>query len=117
MYVRGLKHNLISINQLCDKGYKVSFEVSLYIVTNLVDNSIVLIGHRQGNVHMINLNDSFTNSHCLVAIEAKNNKISWLCHRRLGHAGFHLISNLIKRDLVKGIPNLSFEEEKICDAC
>ena len=24
-YVNGLKHNLLSINQLCDKGYNVSF--------------------------------------------------------------------------------------------
>ena len=117
LYVRGLKHNLISISQLCDKGYKVSFEVSLCIVTNPIDNSIVLIGHRQDNVHMINLNDISTSSHCLVATKAKINKISWLWHRRLGHASIHLISNLIKRDLVKEIPNLCFEEDKICDIC
>ncbi|BAT79039.1 hypothetical protein VIGAN_02183700, partial [Vigna angularis var. angularis] len=26
LYVEGLKHNLISISQLCDKGFKVTFE-------------------------------------------------------------------------------------------
>ena len=46
LYVRGLKHNLISICQLCDKGFKVSFEASLCIVTNPFDDSTVFIGHR-----------------------------------------------------------------------
>ena len=50
LYVRGLKHNLISINQLYDKGFKVSFEASLCIVTNPIDDSTIFIGHRQGNV-------------------------------------------------------------------
>ena len=40
LYVSGLKHNLISISQLCDRGYKVSFESSLCIVANSFDNSI-----------------------------------------------------------------------------
>ena len=26
LLVRGLKHNLLSISQLCDKGYKIIFE-------------------------------------------------------------------------------------------
>ena len=46
LYVRGLKNNLISISQLCDKGYKVSFEALLCIITDSIDDSIVFIGHR-----------------------------------------------------------------------
>ena len=42
----GLKHNLINISQLCDRGYKLSFESSLCIVTNPVDSSTVFIGKR-----------------------------------------------------------------------
>ena len=26
LFVDGLKHNLLSISQLCDKGYKITFE-------------------------------------------------------------------------------------------
>ena len=43
LYVLGLKHNLISISQLYDKGYKVSFESSLCIVTNPFDNSTIFM--------------------------------------------------------------------------
>ena len=57
LYVLGLKHNLITISQLCDKGYKVFFESSLCIVTNLFDNITIFIENRQDNIHMINLND------------------------------------------------------------
>ena len=115
--VRELKHNLISTSQLCDKGFKVSFEAFLCIVTNPFDDSTIIIGHRQCNVYIIDLNDISTVSHCLIAIEAKINEISWLWHKRLGHTSTHLISKLIKRGLVKGISNLSIEEDKICDAC
>ena len=46
LYVKGLKHNLISISQLCDKGYKVSFKSLLCTITNPIDDNIIFIGHR-----------------------------------------------------------------------
>ena len=67
LYVLGLKHNLISISQLCDKCYKVFFESSLCIVTNLFDNSTIFVGNRQDNIYMIDLNDITIANHCLVA--------------------------------------------------
>ena len=50
LYVRGLRHNLISISQLCDIGYKVSFESLLFIMTNPIDNCIIFIDNRQVNI-------------------------------------------------------------------
>ena len=38
--VNGLKYNLLSISQLCDEDFKVSFESSLCTVTSFIDNSI-----------------------------------------------------------------------------
>ena len=46
LLVRGLKHNLISISQLCDKSFKVSFEAFLCIVTNPFNDNTIFIGHR-----------------------------------------------------------------------
>ena len=46
LYVLGLKHSLIGISQLCDRGYKVSFESSLCIVTNSFDHSTIFIDKR-----------------------------------------------------------------------
>ena len=49
--------------------------------------------------------------------DAKKNKISWLWHRRLGHASMDLMSKLIRKDLVRGLSKVKFETNKLCDAC
>jgi len=43
LLVEGLKHNLISISQLCDKGFKVMFEPNSCLIYDAYGN-IVLIG-------------------------------------------------------------------------
>ena len=117
LYVDGLKHNLISISQLCDKNFNVTFKSSICTVSNSIDDSIVFTGYRHGNVYLIDLDKLSLDDHCLIADNANMNEIGWLWHRRLGHASTHLISKLIKMDLVKGLPKLDFENNKICDAC
>ena len=57
LLVDGLKHNLLSISQLCDKGFKVSFESSLCIITNPINDEIRIIGHRRGNIYILDLDD------------------------------------------------------------
>ena len=42
---------------------------------------------------------------------------SWLWYRRLGHASIKTLSKLIKNDLVIELSKLSFDKDKICDAC
>ena len=66
---------------------------------------------------MIDLNDIISTNHCLVVDNAQSNKLSWLWHKRLGHASFYLIDKLIKKDLVVEISHISFNEDKIYDAC
>ena len=38
LLVDGLKHNLLSISQLCDKGYNVIFKSIMCIIVNEIDN-------------------------------------------------------------------------------
>ena len=66
---------------------------------------------------MIDLNDITIANHCLVDDNAKSNKLGWLRHRSIGYASFHLIDKLIKMDLVVRIAHISFNEDKIYDAC
>lgn len=118
LLVDGLKHNLLSISQLCDKGFKVSFESFLCIITSPIDDGIRIIGHRCGNIYMLDLDDlPMKNMQCLVAMNAKINDASWLWHRRLAHVSMDLLSKIIKKDLVVGLPKLNFEKNRICDAC
>ena len=86
-------------------------------MTDSIDNSSIFIGHKQGNVYMIDLNDISSISHSLVVTNAKLNEMGWLWHKSLGHASTHTISKLIKRDLVKGLPRIGFEKNNVCEAC
>ena len=78
LLVDGFKHNLLSISQLCDRGYKVVFESSMLIVTSPFDDSIRFIGHRHNNIYMVDLDNFFIqNMQCLVAMNTKINETSW----------------------------------------
>jgi len=51
LLVEGLKHNLVSISQLCDKGFKVMFEPNSCLIYD-AHGSIVLIGKRVNNIYI-----------------------------------------------------------------
>ena len=51
---------------------------------------------------------------CLIA---SNSNLSWLWHKKLGHASMSLIEKLGKKHLVKGLPNINFKKDHICDIC
>ncbi len=114
LLVDSLKHNLLSISQLCDKCYNVIFKSIMCIIVNKIDNQVLFVAFRNENVYTIELDDVSSNELiCLATI----NENSWLWHRRLGHASMDLLSNLSKLELVKGLPNTKFIKHKVCDAC
>ena len=43
LLVDGLKHNLISISQLCDKGYKVTFDKRECTIIDAITRKILLL--------------------------------------------------------------------------
>ena len=51
--VDGLKHNLLSISQLYDKGNSVTFNSEACVVTNKRINKVVLTGVRKGNMYLL----------------------------------------------------------------
>jgi len=49
LFVEGLKHNLLSISQLCDIGYDVSFNKDVCIIQNN-DGLLLFYAKRKGNL-------------------------------------------------------------------
>ena len=41
----------------------------------------------------------------------------WLWHKKLSHLNFKAINTLVKRDLVRDMPELEFIQEGVCEAC
>nr|GEY20535.1 hypothetical protein [Tanacetum cinerariifolium] len=132
-YVEALGHNLFSVGQFCDKGLEVAFrkftcfvrneddglEVAFRKFTCFVQNEDgvdLLTDDRSSNLYTIALNEVASNSSaCLLAKDSSSQ--SWLWHQRLSHLNFATINNLVKNNLVQGLPKLKFEKDQLCSAC
>ena len=113
LLVDGLKHNLQSISQLCDKGYKITFEPDLCLIADLKTNETVLIGKWVNNVYMLNVSCITSSMNCLLTRSDE----SWLWHRCLTHIHRHHLNRLASKELVIGLPKLKFERDRLCEAC
>ncbi|GKB14268.1 retrovirus-related pol polyprotein from transposon TNT 1-94 [Tanacetum coccineum] len=114
-YVNGLKHNLISISQLCDANYKVLFTKTQGTIYNQNDE-VVLIAPRRRDVYVIDMSSFNKESNACFFAKASPS-VNWLWHKRLSHLNFKNINNLAKHNLVSGLPSLTFSKDKNCSAC
>src|SRR5436189_3773027 len=55
LLVDGLKHNLLSISQLCDNCYKVLFDKNACHLYDIDMTNIIAKGYRKNNIYMINM--------------------------------------------------------------
>ena len=112
LLVEGLKHNLISISQLCYKGFKVMFEPNNCLMYD-VHGSIVLIGKNVNNIYLLDLHHASLSIHCLLTKEDG----MWLWHRKLCHVHMQHFNWLNRKQLVEGLPKLKFKNDIVCEAC
>src|SRR5574338_561147 len=112
LLVKNLKHNLLSISQLCDKGFNITFSKNKCNVFDKNHNTI-FEGIRDKNIYILNMNVNNDSNLCLVAKEND----SCLCHIRFCHINFNTINKLAKNKLVKGLLNIKFKTNIFCDAC
>ena len=92
---------------------RVIFDNVFHTIESIKDNKILFVGQRVETVCIFTIDDEPTNETCLAAI----NDNGWLWHRRLGHAHINLITKLVKKNLVIGLPKISFEKDKLYEAC
>ena len=58
MYVDGLRHNLLSVSQMCDQGTKVVFSSRECVVHDLDTGKIIIKGKRNpSNLYVLNVID------------------------------------------------------------
>jgi len=68
LLVEGLKQNLISISQLCDKGFKVMFKPNNCLIYD-AHGIIFLTGNRVNNIYLPDLHHASFSIHCLLTKE------------------------------------------------
>ena len=56
---------MLSINQLCDKGYKTVFDHTCWLI--LKDDKVMHVGNRKENIYKIKINAYMRIKSCLIA--------------------------------------------------
>ena len=81
MYVYGLKHNLLSVSQMCDQGNEVMFQSNECVFRELDTGETVIKGVRTPNNLYI-----LKGGHQQCYLRKNDEQCLW--HRRLGHLSF-----------------------------
>ncbi|KAL8108059.1 hypothetical protein AgCh_024481 [Apium graveolens] len=114
--VSGLKHNLLSISQICDRGYHVDFFEEHCEIVSKSKGKVVLKGYRRGNIYEAKLSTSTDGSEICLMSRASIEE-SWNWHKKLSHLNFNNINELVKKNLVRGLPKSVFTPDGLCDSC
>ncbi|KAK1369394.1 hypothetical protein POM88_035486 [Heracleum sosnowskyi] len=114
--VKGLKHNLLSISQITDRGYHVHFYSTHCEVVSKESGKTVLTGYRHGNIYEANIQSNTDGSPTCLISKASVDE-SWNWHKKLSHLNFSNINELVKKELVRGLPKVLYTPDGLCDAC
>ena len=113
MLVEGLTYNFLSISQFYDQGYRVVIEPSRCIIKDSTSDKIILTA-RCDNTYVLYVDDLLDqNVKCLASFVDEK----WMWHKKLSHAHMRLISEISQKELVKGLPKISFDIESTCEFC
>ncbi|WVZ69516.1 hypothetical protein U9M48_018290 [Paspalum notatum var. saurae] len=99
-----LNFNLLSVGQLCDLGFQCLFKPNEVIVSKFDSGEEVFKGFRSKKANL---------QACLFYKSSKG----WLWHRRLANVGMSTLKNVMKKDLVRGLKDITFEKDKLRIAC
>ncbi|XP_063948067.1 uncharacterized protein LOC135152165 [Daucus carota subsp. sativus] len=104
---------LYIISQICDRGYHVNFLEEHCEVVSKSTGKTVLKGYRHGNIYEAKL--TLNSAICLLSKSSVED--SWNWHKKLSHLNFSNINELVKKDLVRGLPKSVFTPDGLCDSC
>lgn len=106
---------MLSISQITDDNNEVRFRkhvVSIYDPKR----KPLLLARRERDVYLLDLGSVNRDIEtCLYSQFAS--ELNWLWHKRLSLLNFKNINQLSKKNLVGGLPELTYKKDKVCSAC
>jgi hypothetical protein len=111
LLVENMKHNLLSVSQMCDQGHKITFdsqkceirkEGSGKLISTIVINS--------SNIYVLS---EIGNEKCCLGKEDE----SWLWKRRMGHIHFDNLIKVSRREAVREMPRITKPTNTLCKHC
>jgi len=100
-HVPAVKHNLLSVGQLMEKGYPLFTKNYHLTITDYNGRLIAYV--KMSKNRMFPLNIQYDAAKCLSVI---TNNEEWLWHLRLGHLNFISLKMLASKKMVKGMPHI-----------
>jgi hypothetical protein len=105
---------LLSVSQLCEKGYNCFFTHEGVTVSRREDYFIVFAGHLRGKHYYVDFTKVKVDPKaCLV----EKSDLGWLWHHRLAHVGMRNLAKLQKDKQILGLTNVVFEKDRFFSAC
>ncbi|KAL8147456.1 hypothetical protein AgCh_004965 [Apium graveolens] len=113
--VAGLEVNLLSVSQFADRGFQVVFNKEDCVFISKKTGEIALKGVRKGSLFVADLDSTNKDGMCCFYTKASKEQ-SKLWHKKLSHLNFKAINILVKKELVRDMPNLEFAQLEVCEA-
>lgn len=108
LLVDGLKANLISISQICNKDFVVQFSKNKCQILN--GKGVSLLEGKRSN------DNCYLLSNRVSCFSSKTNSTN-LWHEKLGHMNFKDLVRHSKKKVVKGLPKLKLPKGNVCGPC
>ena len=107
----GLKHSLVSVSQICDRGNDVIFKKHGCEIRRANSGRLVAVGTRtSGNMYTL---AETSNGSCLLGKEDED----WLWHKRLGHINFENLVKICSKEAIRDIPSIKKPPNSMCSSC
>nr|GEX83015.1 retrovirus-related Pol polyprotein from transposon TNT 1-94 [Tanacetum cinerariifolium] len=104
----------LALDNFVIRASKLPFKTTCFIRNE--DGVDLLTGDRSSNLYTIALNEVASNSSTCLLTKASSLQF-WYWHQRLLHLNFTTINNLVKNNLVQGLPKMKFKKDHLCSAC
>ena len=100
LLIENMRHNLLSVSQMCDQGHVFMFTSKDYKIQREDSGKLVATTSRTpNNIYML---DEIKRERCCLGKEDE----SWLWHRRMGHIHFGNLIKVSKHQAVREMPNI-----------
>ena len=120
-YVEQLKHDLMSVSQIFDKGNSVLFTTLEALILKpgfvIPEEWIVMRAARKNDTYVIvmSVSDPSMKSTCLLSRDSELDSLLW--HRRMTHLNFRKMNFITKNGLVQGVALKIFAVDDKCLPC
>jgi hypothetical protein len=116
-FVPSLKHNLISVGQLTQKGYRVYFENNVCTILDIPPSKMVIANIKMTNNRMFPLHmKSEMMEKIGASFKASSQDQAWVCHLRYGHINFKGLCLFQRNEMVRGLPPIQAPINS-CESC